>query len=56
MDRGPTLLTVISEAVYVATEIWCIVAIALDTMAFITFLIVQYIWLDFNLQGIYGQQ
>ena len=49
MHSGPTVLTVVSQAVDVAAEVWSIAAPTVHSMTLITHLIIQHVWLDFNL-------
>lgn len=49
MDCTPALFAVVTEAVDMTTEVWSIASTAVESMAFITHLIIQNIWLYLHL-------
>jgi len=49
MNSGPAMLTIILQAIYVATKEWSILPTTLDPMALITQLIIQNIRFNLHL-------
>lgn len=49
MNRDPTVLTVVAEAVDVTAKEWSKLSITINTTTLITYLIIKDIWFDFNL-------